>query len=1253
MPTYAFGPFRLDADAEILFRGSDPLPVGKRAVALLRVLVERAGAPVSKDTLIDAAWAGLAVEESNLTVQIAALRRTLGEVPGGVNWIVTMPRRGYRFVGPVVTKSEAQVLAIATVDAAAKLTPTTALALSDKPSLRCSKCGHDNGIGAKFCEECATQLVHTCTSCGTQFSPMAKFCPECSHPTKSPQSRFFSPDAYTPTHLAQKIHTSKTAVEGERKQITVLFATLEGAMELLADRDPEEACKILDPVLERMMEAVHHYEGTVNKVMDDGFMALFGAPIAHEDHAARACYAALRMQEIVRQRSHELRCAQGIELEIRVGLNSGDVVVRAIGTDLRMDYTAVGRTTHLAARMEQLAVPGSIRLTTETWRLSEGLIEVISLGPMPIRGLVKPVEVFELVGLGTARARFEAAASRGLTRFVGRDSEMSQLRDALDQARHGHGQVVALVGEPGAGKSRLAWEVIHSRTVHDWLVLRTGAVSYGKTTAYLAVIELLKGYFKIHNRADLDEIRNKVTGKLLALDNSLTPALSPLLALLDVPVDDVPWKVLDPGQRRRRTLDAVRQLLLREGRDQPLLLIFEDLHWIDGETQAFLDSLVESLPASRILLLVNYRPEYSHTWSNKSYYSQLQIDSLSPEIADALLDQLLGAEAAHGPLKRLLVEGTEANPFFLEESVRALAETGALAGERGAYRLTRAVDQLKVPASVRALLASRIDRLAPECKRLLQAAAVVGKVLPLALLLPIADVPEEEARTALTRLQAAEFLYQVNQFPDVAYTFKHALTHEVAYASVLQERRRALHCRILTAIETVSRDRLAEQVERLGYHAFQGQLWGKAVTYLRQAGVKAQRRSANREAMAQFQQAIEALRHLPPERMTIEQAIDIRTVEIRNSLVPLGQYRALLPYLREAQRMATEVGDRPRECRVLLSLNEYFRLVGDPDVAIEAGQRALALATDLNDLPLQTQASVVLGATFQRQGNYLDARETLMRNVRLLTGELNYEQFGHMNPPSVSSRTWLVWSLAELGEFAEGEHRASEELQIAKRVGFYFGLVHAYFATGVLHLWKGQLGEAITALENGLGSCRAGNIAIFFPLTAGSLGYAYALAGRCTEGIAMLEQSAERLTEMHIVMNHSMILCWLSEACLLAGHVDKANASGELALNLAHENKEKGHYAWALRLQGELAAHGVSPDITLASAQYNHAISLASQLGMRPLVARCHFGLGNLYHRADNREQARQQLETAAAMFQHMGMTYWLGQVEAKLRQLG
>jgi class 3 adenylate cyclase/DNA-binding winged helix-turn-helix (wHTH) protein len=635
-----------------LFLGADPVALSKRAVALLCVLVERAGALVSKDALIEAAWPGLAIEDSNLTVQIAALRRALGEEPGGQDWIVTLPRRGYRFVGPAVTQSEAPIPATATADPAAKLTPMKAIALSDQATIRCSKCGHDNGIGAKFCEECGTQLANTCASCGTQFSRTAKFCPQCAHPTsaKSQQSQFVSPETYTPRHLAEKILTSKTALEGERKQLTVLFAEIDGSMELLADHDVEDAQRFLDPVLERMMDAVHHYEGTVNEVHGDGIMALFGAPIAHEDHALRACYAALRMQEAVKRYAVKVWQTDGLLVQIRIGISSGEVVVRSIGSDLRMEYSAVGRTTQLAARMEELATPGGIQITTETFHLTEGFLEVNPLDPVPIKGLTAPVEVFELLGAGAARSRLDAAAPGGLTRFVGRNAEMEQLRGALDRAKLGRGQLVAVVGEPGVGKSRLVREVAYSHRVHDWLVLRTGSVSHGKSSAYLPVIDLLKAYFEIQDRDELSEIQEKVTRKLLTLDQSLKPVLLPLLALLDLPVDDVPWNALDPRQRRHRTLDAVRQLLIREARERPLLLIFEDLHWIDGETQSLLDNLVDSLPAARLVLLVNYRPEYSHAWGSKTYYRQLRIDPLPPESAEELLVALLGTDAALAPL---------------------------------------------------------------------------------------------------------------------------------------------------------------------------------------------------------------------------------------------------------------------------------------------------------------------------------------------------------------------------------------------------------------------------------------------------------------------------------------------------------------------------------------------------------------------------------------------------------------------------
>jgi predicted ATPase len=436
--------------------------------------------------------------------------------------------------------------------------------------------------------------------------------------------------------------------------------------------------------------------------------------------------------------------------------------------------------------------------------------------------------------------------------------------------------VVAVVGEPGVGKSRLFWEFTHSHRLQGWLVLESASVSYGKATSYYPVIDLLRNYFKIQDQDERRQIREKITGKLLTLDETLAPLLPALLTLLDVPVDDARWVALDPGQRRRRTLDAVRQLLLREAREQPLVLIFEDLHWIDGETQTFLDSLVESLPASRLLLLVSYRPEYSHAWGSRTYYRQLRIDPLSPESADALLNTLLGSDGALGPLKQLLIERTEANPLFLEESVRALVETGTLAGARGNYRLSRPIAQLKMPATVQAILSARIDRLTPEGKRLLQAAAAVGKDVPMPLLLAVADAPEHEVRVELTQLQAAEFLYEVRLFPDLEYTFKHALTHEVAYQGLLQERQRTHHARITEAIERISSDRIAEHAERLAHHAVRGELWEKAVVYLHQAGRRAMARAAHSQAVGHFEQALVALHHLPETRETTELKIDIR-----------------------------------------------------------------------------------------------------------------------------------------------------------------------------------------------------------------------------------------------------------------------------------------------------------------------------------------------------------------------------------------
>ena len=803
--------------------------------------------------------------------------------------------------------------------------------------------------------------------------------------------------------LAEKIRTARATLEGERKQVTVLFADLKDSLELIRDLDPEAAQQLLDPALHAMMDAVHRYEGTVNQVLGDGIMALFGAPIAHEDHALRACYAALAMQAALRDYAEEVRRTHGLAMQSRIGLNSGEVVVRTIHNDLHMDYSAVGQTTHLAARLEQLAPPGTILLTAATVRLVEGLVRVKAWGPVPIKGLAEPVEVWELLGVSGMRRRLQTARARGLTHFVGRQTELAILHAALAQAGAGHGQVVAVVGEAGVGKSRLVDEFVQAAHTQGWLVLDSAAVSYGQATPYFPVLDLLRRYCHLEEREDAGTIQAKVTEQVLTLDAALQDTIPALLALLDALPADSPFLQLDAPQRRQHTLAALKRVLLRQSQVQPLLLVCEDLHWLDTETQALLDSLSESLPTARLLLLVNYRPDYRHGWGSKTYYTQVRLDPLPPASADTFLQALLGDDPSLAPLTPLLIQRTEGNPFFLEESVRTLVETGALVGEPGAYRMAHALPTMQIPATVQAVLAARIDRLPLEEKRLLQTAAVMGTEVPLALLQAVAELPEEALRLGLTHLQDAEFLYEASLFPELVYTFKHALTQEVAYGSLLQERRRALHARIVEALEALAGDRVVEQVERLAHHALRGEVWDKALAYCRQAGEKAMARSAYREAVGYFEQALSALPHLPETRDTREQAIDLR-LALRHALRPLGDFGRVLAYLREAEALA----DGPRRpasagTGLCLSVN-LFLPQGAYDQAIAAAQRALALATASGEVVLHALANLYLGLAYQAQGDYRRAIDCFRQTVASLDGARRHERFGQVFLPAVLSR---------------------------------------------------------------------------------------------------------------------------------------------------------------------------------------------------------------------------------------------------------
>ena len=1028
----------------------------------------------------------------------------------------------------------------------------------------------------------------------------------------------------------------------------MLFADIKGSTELIAGLDPEEARALLDPALRLMMHAVHRFEGTVNQVLGDGIMALFGAPLAHEDHAVRACYAAVAMQEGMRRYTEAVRHTQGVEVQLRVGLNSGAVVVRAIGDDLHMDYSAVGQTTHLAARMEQLAPPGSIRLTAETLRLSEGFLQVIPLGLVPVKGLADPVAVWELVGVTSLRRRLQAAVARGLSPFVGRQPEMEALQQALARAGAGQGQVVALLGEAGVGKSRLVDEFLHSQRTQGWLVLESSAVSYGKATVYLPVCDLLKAYCHLEDRDDLRTVRAKITGQLLTLDESLQDAVPAVLALFEALPADSPFLSLDPLQRRRRTLDALKRVLLRESQVQPVLLVFEDLHWIDSETQAVLDTLVDSLLTARVLLVVNYRPEYQHGWGSKTSYTQLRLDPLPEASADVLLQALLGHDPGLVPLTRLLMARTQGNPFFLEESVRTLVETGVLVGDRGAYRLAAPLDTLQVPATVQAVLAARIDRLPPEEKLLLQTAAVMGHEVSLPLLQTIAALPEAALHQGLAHLQAAAFLYETRLFPEPEYAFTHALTHEVAYGSLLLERRRVLHARLVGALEALA----PEQVERLAHHALRGEVWEKALTYGRQAGEKAQARSASGEAVVCFEQALVALEHLPDSRAAAEQAIDLR-LGLRPSLNALGEAPGrMLEHLCCAETLAQTLGDQLRLGQVYAVMSIHFWVAGDVDRAIAYGQRALALAATLGHSGLQALAHFSLGRAYYDVGDYAQAVASLEQNVATLQGRLLYERFGTNSNVAVASRAWLSYCHAERGAFTEGLAMAEDGLRVAETVNLPFSLIEACSGVGLVCLRQGDVHRAVPVLERALGLCQDWHILLLLPWVAAALGVAYALEGRVAAGLLLVEQGVEQAVAMGRVWGLAHTVACLSEVYLLADRCEDAHTRAEQAVDLARQYQQRGNQAWALWLLGESAARQASPAVEAAVGHCRQALTLAEELGMRPLQAHCHRGLGTLYAKLGQREQARMALSTAMEMYHAMGMTFWLPQAEAALAEV-
>ena len=843
----------------------------------------------------------------------------------------------------------------------------------------CPTCSHENRATAKFCEACAVALQRACPGCGSALRPTAKFCDECGQAVTAspalPPTR--SPASYTAKHLADKILQSKSALEGERKQVTVLFADVKGSMELAEQLDPEEWSGIMQQLFRILSDGVERFEGFVDKFTGDGIMALFGAPIAHEDHAQRACYAALHLRDGLKRYADELRRTKGVSLSVRIGLNSGEVVVGKIGDDLRMDYTAQGHTVGLAQRMEQRAAADSTYLTEHTARLVEGYFQLRDLGEFDLKGVSAPLRVYELQGVGALRTRLDFSRSRGFSKFVGRDREMASLESALEAAIAGHGQVVGVVADAGTGKSRLCLEFVERCRARGIRVNEAHCPAHGKTIPYLPLLEMLRSIFGIAERDSDHEARRKIAGELMLLDETFQGLLPILFDFMGVADPAKPAPAMSPEGRQQQLFAFVRHLMQARSAHEPAVLFLDDLHWIDPGSDAFLAHSVDAAAPTRTLWLVNFRPEYHAEWMSQSYYQQLPLRPLPPEAITELLSDLLGTDPSVAGLPARIHARTGGNPFFIEEVVQSLVESGTLTGTKGAYRLVASVDALEIPPTVQSVLAARLDRLAEREKRLLQTAAVIGKEFAGPILKcvvgahgrePLADA---DLTTDLAALRRAEFIYEQALYPEIEYAFKHPLTQEVAYRSQLAPRRAELHAAVARAIEQVDADKLAERAALLAYHWEEaGEALVAATWYARAARRAGLNTPA--EALQHWEKVWEILQPAPASA----ESVALRT-EAAPELLKLGFRLGMSDERAEAifaagKAMAIASGDARAQVKLLYGLGVSHMLSGVPRRAVPLFEEAIAVADQTSDAELRYVAREPLEYSLANLGN-LDA----------------------------------------------------------------------------------------------------------------------------------------------------------------------------------------------------------------------------------------------------------------------------------------
>ena len=1116
---------------------------------------------------------------------------------------------------------------------------------------RCAACEAENPAANKFCRACGTRMPAARWACAHANPADHRFCGECGAPLAGPPSiagvpeagelvpsfQHAAPTTYTPKHLAEKILKTRSAVEGERKLVTVMFSDVSGFTAMSERMDPEEVHAIMDRAFQVIIEAVHRYEGTINQFLGDGVMALFGAPIAHEDHPHRALRAALSIQDGLTSLKREVRQAHGIKFRVRMGINTGPVFVGAIGKDLRMDYTAVGDTTNLAARLLGLAGPGQILVSAQARRLTEGFFTFHDQGEFRVKGKQEPVHAYTLEGEVWGRSRLEVSRERGLTPLIGRERELGRLVEAYHRAAKGDGAIVLLTGGPGVGKSRLLYEFLHGLDGSGLLELSATCLSYGASIPYHPILELLRRYLGLADRMPGDRVRARVAERLQSAGIEDDEAATLVAHFLGISAPESLLLRLSGPQLKERTFAVLRTMLLRATQAQPVVLVVENIHWIDASSEEFLRDLAPRLPGGRLLLLLTSRGDHEVPWLSPPLAETIPVEGLDAEGVARMTQALLGAERVAGPLLDVLRDKGEGNPLYVEEILRQLRETAGIRIEAGEAGLVRA--DMALPATIHDIIAARIDRLSDDVKHTLQVAAVVGRQVAVPLLTCALEA-EADLDSHLAELGASDFLFLSAREPELVYTFKHALTQDVAYSSLLERRRRVYHAAVGHGLEALRADRLDEVVELLAYHFGRSGEGEPAVDYAILAAEKAQRRWANTEALVQFEAALKRVGTMPDTPLNRLRRIDA-VVKQAEVMFALGRHAEQVNTLEAVRDLVDANADPQRRAAWYFWAGFLHSIVGTkPEVPIAYCREASAIAEASGLEELRAFAECALTQAYNMVGNFRGTLEAGERALAIFDARGNVWW---------ACRTLWGLSVAAMyvGEWARSLEYCRRALQHGREVNDLRLKVVGWWRTGWTHIQQGDATIGIRCCDEALA---LGPIPFDAAMAKAAKGYGLIKAGQVASGTALLAEAVAWLDKSHLQLTRSQFALCLADGYLRQGERARAQALVREILGIARDGGYRHHEGIAHRLLGEVLT---PEDLTAASDHLETALGILEEVGARNEFAKALVATAELRHVQGDRDGARQLLERARVLFEELGTLDWSPRVREALAALG